>query len=43
MPILTLVYVGKKKLTQKEELKYKFVVLKDTISELYNEKIKNNF
>jgi histidinol-phosphate phosphatase family protein len=38
-----IVYVGKKKLTQKEELKYKFVILKDTIFKLYNEKIKNNF
>ena len=38
-----IVYVGKKKLTQKEELKYKFVILKDKILELYNEKIKNNF
>ena len=38
-----IVYVGKKKLTQKEELKYKFVILKDTIIKLYNEKIKNNF
>ena len=33
----------KKKLTQKEKLKYKFVVLNNKISKLYNEKIKYNF
>ena len=38
-----IIYIGKKKLTQKEKLKYKFIVLKNKISKLYNEKIKNNF
>ena len=38
-----IVYIGKKKLTQKEKLKYKFVVLNNKISKLYNEKIKYNF
>lgn len=38
-----IVYVGKKKLTQKEKLKYKFVVLENKILKLYNEKIKYNF
>ena len=38
-----IIYIGKKKLTQKEKVKYKFIILKKTIKKLYNEKIKNNF
>jgi histidinol-phosphate phosphatase family protein len=38
-----IVYVGKKKLTPNEKLKYKFIILENKISKLYNEKIKNNF
>ena len=38
-----IVYIGKKKLTQKEKLKYKFIVLEKNILKIYNEKIRNNF
>tara|TARA_Y100000741_G_scaffold13621_1_gene10769 strand:- start:44 stop:1252 length:1209 start_codon:yes stop_codon:yes gene_type:complete len=38
-----IVYIGKKKLTQKEKLKYKFIILENNILKLYNEKIRNNF
>lgn len=38
-----IVYIGKKKLTLKEKLKYKFIILENNISKLYDEKIKNNF
>jgi len=38
-----IIYIGKKKLTQKEKLKYKFTILENKILKIYNEKIKNNF
>jgi len=38
-----IVYVGKKKLTLKEKLKYKFIILENNILKLYNDKIKNDF
>jgi len=38
-----IIYIGKKKLTQKEKLKYKFIILENKILKLYNEKIENNF
>ena len=38
-----IIYIGKKKLTLKEKLKYKFIILEKDILKLYNEKIKNNF
>ena len=38
-----IIYIGNKKLTQKEKLKYKFIILKKNIKKLYGEKIKNNF
>jgi len=38
-----IIYIGNKKLTQKEKLKYKFIILKKEIKKLYDEKIQNNF
>ena len=38
-----IIYIGNKKLTQKEKLKYKFIILKKSIKKLYDEKIQNNF
>ena len=38
-----IIYIGNKKLTQKEKLKYKFIILKKDIKKLYDEKIQNNF
>ena len=38
-----IVYIGEKKLTKEEKIKYKFIILNKKISRLYNEKIKFNF
>ncbi len=38
-----IIYIGKKKLTHREKIKYKFILLKKNIKKLYNEKIKNDF
>lgn len=38
-----IIYIGKKKLTNEEKIKYKFIILKNKIIEIYNEKIKYNF
>ena len=38
-----IVYIGKKKLTKEEKIKYKLIILNKKIHRLYNEKIKYNF
>ena len=43
MQIHSLFILEKKKLTHREKIKYKFILLKKNIKKLYNEKIKNDF